>query len=215
MKKKRQRPVLTLKTYETMFRVLHVISASVGNETGRACLFYNVIGSNLIRHHLRRNAIPVMGAALFRVDDDTDSILTLAHMEKDGPIGTPEAFHCWIECDGYAVDFTAPVFRESLANAGKTLPIPRKMFQRRSKDAASSWMDLRKEGDFWLRPSPELTMTLLDRFRATPAPSDLSNICLKWFQKPPKTTPQTFAMTNDLGEVTEMKLSPLRLSGGW
>ncbi len=194
---------------------MHSVSCSIGNTTGKACLFYNVIGALMLNKHLNKEARPVMGSAFVRVHDPSDTVLSYSHLGPDGPVSNLEAFHCWIECEGYVIDFTAPVFRESLSEIGQLLPISRKMFQKPLSQMACSWTELHKEGDFWLMPNAELTSMLLQRFLAKPAPSDLANVCLQWFKRAPKKTPESLSMINDLGEITKMKLANIRLSAAW
>ncbi len=208
------RPLITLKDYETVFRILYSVSASVGNTAGKACLFYNVIGARMLNEHLKVEARPVVGSAFFLVHDQSNTVLSYSQIGADGPFSSPEAFHCWIECEGYVIDFTAPVFRESLSEVGQQLQIPRKMFQRPLSKMAKSWTELNSAGDFWLTPNVELTAIALRRFLEKPAPSDLANVCLHWFKKNSK-TPESLSMINDLGEITEMKLANIRLSEAW
>ena len=209
------KPVITLKEYETIFRVLYAVSHSVGNTTGKACLFYNVIGALVLAERFKKKARPVMGAAFFRVHDPSATVLSYSRLIDGIPSSDAEAFHCWVECEGFLIDFTAPVFRESFAESGQQLAINRQMLQKPLSQMASTVNDLSSEGDFWLLPNPELSNELLAKFLQKPAPSDLAKVCLSWVAKPSKKTPEVFAMMNDLGEVSNMKLPNIHLVSAW
>lgn len=209
------RPAISLKDYETVFRVLCAVSNNVGNSAGKACLFYNVIGGFIVNKVLKRKARPVMGSAFIRVHDESNTVLAYSQFGPSGPTSDKDGFHCWIECDGFLIDFTAPVFRETFSEAGKDLPIARKMLQKPLSGMAKSWDSLTNEGDFWLESNPELTMIMLDKFFETPALSDLAEICMHWLQRYPKKIPDSMSMVNDLGEITDMNLCPIRVLDTW
>jgi hypothetical protein len=64
-------------------------------------------------------------------------------------------------------------------------------------------------------PSRELTHTLLKKFGKRPANSDLIHVAETWFGTPKGKQLATFAMINDLGEVTNLKLPANVATGSW
>lgn len=80
---------------------------------------------------------------------------------------------------------------------------------------SKSHMELIKEGDFYLEPNVALTQELLGRFSESMAASDLANICMHWFKKPPKQIKKSFQMINDLRELTDIELTTLSVTGVW
>jgi uncharacterized membrane protein (DUF485 family) len=53
------------------------------------------------------DALPVAGAAAYMVDAKTSLVATFGKIEDDMLVATPDAFHCWVQYDGYAIDFMA------------------------------------------------------------------------------------------------------------
>jgi hypothetical protein len=69
---------ITLSQYERIFRVVHSVSERLDDRAGASCLFYNTIGALLIESSLKVKASPEMGAAFFRVNDATDTVLSFS-----------------------------------------------------------------------------------------------------------------------------------------
>lgn len=210
------RPLIKLNDYVRIFRVVHSVSEAVGNAAGRACLFYNVIGAALLEVNYKIKAQPVMGSAFFAVHDPSATVLAYSHKAEDGQISSSsDAFHCWIHAEGYVVDFTAPVYRESLEKLGLAYKIPRKAFQKRTELMASAHDHLAHEGDFFVEPNVDLTNEMMARFFRSYAARDLGEVCMAWFAKPPKQINEEMKMINDLGEITSMLLTDIEVSGAW
>lgn len=137
--------ILPFPDYCRIFRVIYSVLDGRAH-THRACIFFAIAGTLLLQRHYKLTALPVSGAAAYMVDADTSLVATFGKIEDDMLIATPEAFHCWVECDGYAIDFMAPVFRENLNAAGMRHATPRKMFQRPLSEMASSSAQLARDG---------------------------------------------------------------------
>ena len=156
-----------------------------------------------------------MGAAFVLVDEPSDTVLSFGHMNNESESSSSDAFHCWVQADEYVFDFTAPVYSDSLATAGYSQIVPRKMFQKPLSIMSESPKHMEKEGDFYFAPNPQLTVDFFAKLGAKPAMEDLAKICMGWFKKPPKTIPDNLRMMNDLGKVTSITLSRLKLTGAW
>ncbi len=208
-------PPIKSADYERIFRIVHSVSESVGNTIGRSCLFYNVVGAAILEAHYNVRAVPIVGSAFFLLHQSTSTVLSFSHFSAEGIYSSSEAFHCWVQANGYAIDFSAPVYGESLTAAGSSLRIERRMFRKAMNRMATSHDSLAREGDFHLSPNPELTLEILRRASAKPATNDLAHVCMSWYRKPPRGIQSQFKMVNDLGEVTSISLTDLRVSGAW
>ena len=207
---------ITLPEYERIFRVIHSVSRSFDDRPGASCLFYNTVGALMLEKALKVRARPVMGAAFFRVDDPTATVLSFAAMSDDGSCTSNEdAFHCWVETESHIIDFTAPAYREYLEKIGQRQQLPRKMFQRKKFDMAESHHHLRREGDYFVQANAELTRRSLEKSLQSHAVGDFANICLQWFVRPPKSIKDSLSVMNDLHEVVQVRLTPLSVSGAW
>ena len=120
-----------------------------------------------------------------------------------------------MQADGYVLDFTAPVFGESLIGAGSIHRIQRKMFQKPLASMSEAHDDLSREGDFYVLPNPKLTSEFMEKLANSPAMGDLEGICMGWFKKPPKSIPGKLKMVNDLGEIVTIALSSIKVTGAW
>ena len=213
---KKKKPVITMRDYSRIFRVVHSVSNSVGNMPGKACLFYNIVGAELLERNFKKKAQPIMGAAFVRLHDPSDTMVSYCSSLEEGEYASDRnAFHCWVQCENYAIDFTSPVYQESLSGVGCSHTIPRKRFQKHFSRMSKSHLELLKEGDFYLHPNINLTSELLFDFSSSFAATDLASICLKWFERAPKKMLPELSMINDLQEITKIKLSKMKLSGAW
>ena len=207
---------ITLSEYDRIFRVVHSVSEGLDDRVGASCLFYNTIGALLIENSLKVKAWPVMGAAFFRVNDATDTVLSFsAFDENDICISNPDAFHCWVETQDHVIDFTAPVYQKYFDKMGMGVKLPNKMFQKKKTTMSPSWRELYKEGDYFIQEDRPLTTSLRLKALETPAISDLANVCLYWFKRPPKKISESMSIMNDLGEVVEVNLATLPIIGSW
>lgn len=206
--------LLPFADYCRMFRVIYSVLDGRAH-TNRTCIFFAVAGTLLLRRHYKLNALPVAGAARYLVDADKAQLATFGQVEGDTLIATPEAFHCWVECDGYAIDFMAPIFSENLAATEKQHAIPRRMFQRRIAEMAKTSAALTHDGAFSLFTDQQRTMDVMQNFDAKHASGDLANTCAHWYRRPPKKIPPTLDVANGAGEVRRLTLHGPEISGVW
>ncbi len=206
--------ILPFADYCRIFRVIYSVLDGRAH-THRACIFFAVAGAIVLRKHYQLKALPVAGAAAYMVDSNSSFVATFGKIEDGMLVSSPEAFHCWVQCDGYAIDFMAPVFRENLQAAGFSSPIARRMFQRPLVEMAESSAELDCDGAFSLFPDSERTQAMIENFEAKASSGDLANICSHWYRRPPKRISETLDMANDLGKVERLTLHGPEVSGVW
>lgn len=207
---------ITIPEYNRIFQVVHSVCSTLNDSSKASCLFYNTVGTYLLEQSLGVRARTKMGAAFFRVDDATETVLFFAERGEDGVCtSTRNGFHCWVETEDHIIDFTAPVYRRYLADIGSDIQLPRKMFQKSKGSMASSYNSLATEGDYYVEPNPELTLELMSIGMGNAAVGDLANACLQWFKRPPKKMRSTLPLMDDRGGLTEIKLTGLSAVGAW
>lgn len=208
--------LIPLKDYERIFRVIFSVLDGRAN-IDRACIFFAIAGAQILREHYNLNAVPISGAAAYAVGVDNSLVATFGEIENNNFISTTDAFHCWIECEGYVIDFMSPVFQENLLFSGLKTAIPRRMFQRSraAMSMFSSFSEIFHEGAFCCIPSDERTVAMLKIFSDKPVNSDLANICRYWYRRPPKKIDHALDMRDDLGRVTHLKLHGPEIVGVW
>lgn len=204
---------ITLSQYELIYKVVASVGKDLSHGAGRSCQFYNVNGAFILESLFKVKAKPVMGAAFIRLSESGNT-LSFAGKENDNFYSSPEAFHCWVETNNNFIDFTAPEYREALAQAGLNESIKRMMFQKDKKSMSESPRDMFNVGDFYFESNPALTHHLMAIMHEKPVTQDLAKICLEWCKRSKKKL-SGFDITNDLGEVTSVKPVNRSVFGLW
>jgi hypothetical protein len=209
------KPAITLKQYESIYRIVASIGNHFSHGAGRSCQFYNVNGAFILEQLLKVKARPVMGAAFIRLNEAGDTI-SFASEENGNFYSSPDAFHCWVETPDFVIDFTAPEYREA-ADRGmnSASSIPRQMFQKEKRSMCAGPYSMSEPGDFFFSENRELTTHLLEKMRASPASQDFVNICCDWYRKYSKKGIKEMSVMNDLGEITPIRLKASSLVSKW
>ena len=215
MKSSNIRPLIPLADYQRIFRVIHSVLDSVDANIPAASFFFSVTAAQILKKFYKKNAFPVAGAAFYLISEDSSGALSFGVLDGDKVDSNSDAFHCWVQCDGYVLDFMAPVFQELLAAAGHPIAVPRQMFQKDLTRMSASPAELKSQGDFRLEPNLSLTRDLLQQFMNKQALNNLSQVCVDWYQKPPKELGTDLVMKSEDGEGTRIKLSRLQITGAW
>ena len=196
-------------------RLHHVIASTLSGTnvgTPQASLFFAVTGSFLISQVHKVAARPVAGVAFYRVGDDGDS--TLAFGKFDGTngrvFGDDDAFHCWIECDGIAIDLQTPVFQPSGPSSGRAESAWREVFRRPLTQMSRSPGDLRRQGDFFLLRDPALSIRLMERFMTGQESVELVKLCLHRYRQSQEVG-QPVQLRSDVAGARNIQLHPVGL----
>jgi len=209
------RPLLPLADYQRIFRVIHSVLDSVDANIPAASFFFSVTAAQILKKFYKMNAFPVAGAAFYLVSKDGSGALSFGVLDGETVTSNSDAFHCWVQCEGVALDFMAPVFQELLVAAGHPMAVPRQMFQKDLTRMCDAPNALQAQGDFRLEPNLALTRDLLQQFMNKAALSNLSQVCLEWYRKPPKELDADLLMQAAEGPGTSIKLSRLQVVGVW
>jgi|SRR5450830_124474 len=209
------RPLLPLADYQRIFRVIHSVLDSVEANIPAASFFFSVTAAQILKKFYKMNAFPVAGAAFYLVSKDGSGALSFGEIDGETVTSNSDAFHCWVQCEGVALDFMAPVFQELLVAAGHPMAVPRQMFQKDLTRMCTAPNALQVQGDFRLEPNLALTRDLLQQFMNKAALSNLSQVCLEWYRKPPKELDSDLLMQAAEGPGTSIKLSRLQVVGVW
>lgn len=206
---------ITLPDYQRAFQVMHGILLNEDSTPHKACLFFANAGAAILTKHFKRPAVPIAGAAFYFLHDASASALSFGDLGQDNVSSHKHAFHAWVQCGEWVIDFMAPLFPEALKDAGITENIPRKMFQRRIMSMVSSLEGLSKVGDYYLVPNFELTKQLQGGLSEKPANADLEYISSRWFTKTPKKILKEIPISDGKGKLTHAKLSRITVQGAW
>lgn len=204
---------ITLKQYELIYKVVASVGRELSHGAGKSCQFYNVNGAFILESLFKVKAKPVMGAAFIRLTENSD-VLSFVGEEEGSFYSSPDTFHCWIETENNIIDFTAPEYKEALAQAGSNSHVKRNMFQKSKFSGCSSPHDLLNIGDFYFESNPALTAHLLQNMFAKPAAQDLKKICVEWCKKSKKKFSK-FEIIDDLGKKTTITPINHSVVGAW
>jgi uncharacterized protein DUF2026 len=168
---------ITMADYRRIYSVLYSILEAAEARTHRACIFFSVVGAAILKENHGLDAQVVAGAAAYAFDAAGRQLVSFGTLESGMLVCGPDAFHAWIEVDGYAIDFMAPIFNESIRAEGHAITVARKMFQRRIDAAAHGMPDAAVPGDFYLMPSQARTDEVKAAFGAADMNADLGAPC--------------------------------------
>lgn len=180
-----------------------------------SCIYFAVFGALILESHYKIRANPVAGVAGFRVGHDDDEVLMFAEFAEGGLVSSSNGFHCWVEAEGWLIDFMAPVFPQLMTEIGHSKPCERKMMQKRFPLAASSTRSLQAVGDFICVPDLKHTNEIVSDFQSKPANADLAQISVNWFKRPPKKMLKEIPISDGKGKVNRVQLIGGMLDGIW
>jgi hypothetical protein len=190
--------------------VLGVLVAEKAN-IAVSCLFFGIIGESILNRHYKLGAKAVVGSAAFNLGGPK----SIAFASPDGePVSVgKENFHCWVEANGWFLDFSSLAFPEIATSIGWQ-PCPRLMFQKPLVKSSLSLPELQSKGAFYCRHDDSLTQERIARFHSTLAYSDLVEICTDWYKKPPRAM-QPIGLSDQHGNTKPAFLSSAKFNGVW
>jgi hypothetical protein len=193
--------------YHRIYSVINSLLLSENANPATASMYFSVFGSYLLKQHFKVNASPKSGLAAYRLGQD--AILFADKNDEGFVTGEGENFHCWIEADGWAIDFMAP----ALSLNGRS--IAAKMFQKPLKAMASSINDVQTSGDFFYVSTPKATAQRFAGWKDTRAIGDMARLAEIWFRKSPKKMMPSMTVTDEFGAARQVQLTGNALTGSW
>jgi hypothetical protein len=176
-----------------------------------SCLFFGIIGESILNRHYKIGAKAVVGSAAFNLGGPKS--IAYANPEGESLSVGKDNFHCWVEANGWFLDFSSLVFPEIMTSLGQR-PCPRLMFQKPLAKSFLSLSELEPKGAFYCRSDDALTQELITGFYSTLAYMDLVNICTDWYKKPPRVM-QPIRLGDQHGNAKPAYLSSEKFIGVW
>ncbi|MBO0143157.1 DUF2026 family protein [Agrobacterium sp. Ap1] len=195
--------------YHRIYRVINSLLVNENADPATASMYFSTFGAFILKQHYKLDATPKGGLAAYNLGGTV--ILFADHREDGFVTGAGENFHCWVEVDGWAIDFMAPAFSES----AKELSVSSRMFQRPMSDVAISINQIEKSGDFFYMSEPEATARRFAEWRKHAMIGDLATIAAKWFRKSPRQIPSSISIEGQHGAIKEVPLVGHSLVGAW
>lgn len=184
--------------------ILGVLEAEQA-EVISSCLLFGLAGEAVLKRHYRRPAVVRIGLAAYHL-----GVGSIAFADPE----TGTGFHCWVETEGWLVDFSSIVFPELTVALGLS-PCPRLMFQKPLAEAAPTLSELDIEGSFHVLPNQALHQrTAAHFFSEQQAMVDLIQIIADGYQ-PPTQRFREITLFDQRGHHKTATLSRQRLKGAW
>lgn len=205
--------LLPLSDYQRIYQVAYSVLETTGiATTHRACLFFAGVGTLILRERYKLPATISAGLMAMMLDPATSTVMFYGRKQEDEYAADGDAFHAWVECNGWLIDFMAPIMGLALREDGHRMVVPSLMLQKRLVDAKPSPHHLEDAGDFFICHDRALTEELVSHQPI--AFEDLSQVCLAWFKKPPKPLPK-MALGDSHGSAKPLVARAPSISGAW
>lgn len=207
-------PFLPLPDYQRIYQVIYSVLEASGNaKTHRACIFFATAGMLILREHYKRNATLSAGSMALKVDEASSTVLVYGRQENGEWVYDSNGFHAWVECDGWLIDFMAPIMGVAFKEDGATLDIPRNMLQKPLKDRLPSPEAIQHVGEFFCHHDSAVAESVLDS--QPPEFVDLIHMCLAWYRRPPKKLASIGMASNQGGAPVTLTLKAPFIQGFW
>jgi hypothetical protein len=203
--------LIKLKDYERIFQIVSAVVHSEDGEPARACIHYSLFGAKILVDHYGVDAKVSCGLAMYHLGDDHE-VLCFGEKTPSGVTSTNEGFHCWVEAEGWLLDFMAPNFgalKQTEYTAGS------KMFQKPVSDMAEHPDDMTSAGDFFLMHNPNLSESVLMPIVEHLGIQDLAKLCSQWFKKTPRKIQMSAATVDQKGKMRPIALKAVSLRSNW
>jgi hypothetical protein len=209
-----KRPLLSLLDYQRIYQVIYsVLEASKVATTHRACLFFATAGVLILREHYGLQATFSAGSMALMVDEQKANVVVYGRQENGDWVHDSKGFHAWVECNGWLIDFMAPIMGVALKEDGVNFEVPRKMLQKALADSKYDVMEIQHVGEFYCHGDRALAESLLDGQEEEF--TDLLKICVTWFRKPPKVLPAIALGGTDVHDPAPLRLRAPSIDGVW
>lgn len=152
--------LIKLKDYERIFEIISGVVESEDGDPAYACIYYSLFGAAILVDHFELDAKVRCGLAAYHLGDDNE-VLCFGELTDAGVTSSSEGFHCWVEADGWLLDFMAPNFGKLKNTYFTARP---KMFQKRLSDMAGHPNEMSHAGEFFFHHNPELSKKILSPF---------------------------------------------------
>jgi len=211
-----QQPPIPFQDYERIYRIIWSLLNTAGVQAEAASAFFSIVGAAILQESHQLAAYPVAGAAAYAFDAQGEHLVTYGAVAGGYLVAKPDAFHAWVECEGYAIDFMAPIFADVKKSQGQPGAYPRKMFQRRLDSAVQDGLPGASAfGSFAIFPDEARTQEIKDAFSALEMNSDLGALAMAWYQPSPHPIRQVFEFRDNETGVLKARLKAPALVGSW
>ena len=192
--------------YERIYKIINSMVLSEGVSPDVAGILFSFFGAQILKNHYDLNALPKAGVAAYQLGDDDGAKIV---------VDEAALFHCWVEVDGWLIDFMAPSFSTFKTTTQSGLKVGSKMMQKPVSSMSESINELTQAGDFYLAPQNAVLMDKYSEIKSTPVFGDLADVCSHWYNKPPQAILDNMVIEDQEGALTSIPLQGELVVGRW
>ncbi|GAB2490576.1 DUF2026 domain-containing protein [Comamonas humi] len=206
--------LLPFADYQRIYQTIYSVLKSSGIARHRACLTFATAGMLVLRNHYGLNAKLSAGSMALMADEESALILFYGRQEHGEWICNTEGFHAWVECDGWLIDFMAPIMGQAFNEDGHSFEVPRRMLQKPLAERKPYIQAIQHEGEFFCLHDTAVADSLLDR--QTQKFFDILDVCQQWYRRPPSNMPaMARRFGSPFGPKQEVVLDAPSIDGVW
>ena len=207
--------LIPLKDYERIHKTIYSILKNEDANMVRSCLYYSLFGAHILKEHYKIEPKVHAGIAGYCANAGEKGTLMFAEVSGGNLSCSKNGFHCWVEAEGWLIDFMAPIFPEIMKASGNEQLCKPLMLQKELGLAVSNPGELVNTGDFYVSSNPNLMNELFNNFVSKPANTDLIEICSRWYKKPPKKMLKKIPISDGKGNMGAVSLGGKSVIGVW
>jgi len=170
------------------------------------------MGSAILSRHYKLDTRVVVGEAAYCLP----KVGVVAFSQPNNAVrraGEIGAFHCWVEANGWLLDFSSIAF-PLIAKAAGFGTCPFLMFQKPTHKAAAAIPEFNAESEFYISSHGINQSEVTAPLTAKQAFIDLVQIAADWYRKPPKPMGGV-GLRDQHGNTKPAFLSSQRILGVW
>jgi hypothetical protein len=210
--------LITLPDYRRIYSTIHSLLVADAVNSHDASLLFSVYGAQILKRHYGIAAQPVVGSAAYHLGLQA-KILAFGEYQSGLLQSNDSQHHCWIEADGWMIDFMAPLFPVLVKRAGKEAKIEPWMMQKPLEKAQKTLATVQHQGDFFLLENDSLASQKMSQMVTEKAHIQRGKLALDWFVKTPKKMPSPlnvqFEGVQDVGKKKLIAYKSFLVSGSW
>ncbi|MDC9719333.1 MAG: DUF2026 family protein [Gammaproteobacteria bacterium] len=210
--------LITLPDYRRIYSTIH--SLLLADEVGshEASFLLSVYGAQILKRHYGIAAQPVVGSAAYHLGLQA-KVLAFGEYKNGRLESHNQQHHCWVEADGWLIDFMAPLFPVLVKRAGKDAKIDAWMMQKPMAKAKKTLGELRHQGDFYVLENDALASQKMSQLVNEKAHIQRGKLAVDWFVKAPKKMPSplnvNYEGAQDAGKKKLIAYKSFLVSGAW
>jgi len=123
--------LITLPDYRRIYFTIHSLLIADSVNSHEASMLFSIYAAQILKRHYAISAQPVVGAAAYHLGLQAKT-LVFGDYQAGCLQSTDSQHHCWVEAEGWIIDFMAPLFPVLVKRAGKEAKIDAWMMQKKT-----------------------------------------------------------------------------------